>query len=53
MSKSDFKDFHDEQLSIDMPEWEEINKFVFDKKHQFIFYNAKTSQFHKNFDLMH
>ena len=46
------KDFHDENLAIDYPLWEDINKFVFNKKHNFIFYNAKTSQFYKNFDLI-
>jgi hypothetical protein len=48
-SKTDMKEIHEEQLSIDYNVWENICKMVFDKSHQFLFYNARNSSFYKNF----
>jgi hypothetical protein len=49
-SKTDMKEIHEEQLSIDYNVWENICKFVFDKPHQFLFYNSRNSNFYKNFN---
>ena len=49
-SKTDMKEIWEEMLSVDYDTWESICKTVYDKPHQFLFYNAKTSEFYKNFD---
>lgn len=49
-SKTDQKEFWEEHLSCDYNTWDSICRHVFDKKHNFIFYDGKQSKFHRNFD---
>ena len=51
-SLTDSKEFMDEVLSIDKHTWASIQKLVYDEQHSFLFYNAKTSLFYKNFNLI-
>jgi hypothetical protein len=47
---ADSKDFFDEILACSKDTWISVMSFVYDQPHNFVWYNATNSSFHKNFN---